>query len=71
MVRGRDALINVERGRELLRCLLGDIRIAPRGDYFVARMRLGIAQPILASNRGSGGAIFSELSALSRELKVA
>lgn len=52
-----DAPINVERGRELLRGLLGDIRIAPRGDHLVARMGLGIAQPILASNRGSGGRI--------------
>lgn len=52
-----DAPIDVERGRELLRGLLGDIRIAPRGDHLVARMGLGIAQPILASNRGSGGRI--------------
>lgn len=50
-----NAPIDVERGRELLRGLLGEIRSAPRGGCLVAKMGLE-CQPLLdGSIRGSGG----------------
>ena len=50
-----NAPIDIERGRELLRGLLGEIRIAPRGGYLVAKMGLE-CQPLLGGSiRGSGG----------------
>ena len=58
MVKGLGtAPINVERGRELLRGLLGQIRVAPRDGYLVAKMGLEL-QPLSGSSiRGSGGRI--------------
>lgn len=52
-----DAPIDIERGREVLKGLLGEIRIEPRDGYLVAKMGLEV-QPLLGtSNRGSGGRI--------------
>ena len=52
-----DAPIDVERGRAVLKDLLGPIWIAPRDGYLVAKMGLE-CQPLLGSSiRGSGGRI--------------
>jgi hypothetical protein len=52
-----DAPIDVQRGRSLLRGLLGEIRIAQRDGYLVAKMGLEL-QPLSGSSiRGSGGRI--------------
>jgi len=40
-----NAPIDVERGRELLHGLLGEIRIAPRGGYLVAKDGAGMPAP--------------------------
>lgn len=52
-----NAPIDRGRTREIVRGLLGDIRIAPRDGYLVAKMGLAI-QPLSGSSiRGSGGRI--------------
>ncbi len=50
-----DAPIDIERGRAMLRGLLGEIRIAPRDGYLVAMMGLELQPLSDSSNRGSGG----------------
>ena len=42
-----EAPIDVERAREAIRGLVGEIGIAPREGDLVARMRLEVVQPIL------------------------
>jgi hypothetical protein len=52
-----DAPIDVERGRELLRQVVGQIRIVPRDGYLVAKRGLAIQPLSDVSIRGSGGRI--------------
>lgn len=65
-----DAPIDVERAREAVREMLGEITIVPRDGYLVARMGLEVVQPILASNRGSGGLLPVQATPLLRQHSV-
>ena len=65
-----DASIDLERAREVVRGLLGEITIVPRDGYLVAQMGLEVVQPILASNRGSGGLLPIQAIPLLRKTSV-
>jgi hypothetical protein len=64
VARPGDAPVDVQRGKELPRGLLGAIRTAPRSGYLVATMGLEF-QP-LVSKRGSGGPIWQLIATLPR-----
>lgn len=65
-----DAPIDLERARESVRGLLGEITIVPKVGYLVARMGLEVVQPILASNHGSGGMLPIQSTPLLRQHSV-
>ena len=52
-----DAPVDIERGREALREILGEVQIAPHEGHLVAKMALSIDSQALACGCGSGGRI--------------
>lgn len=65
-----NAPTDIERTREIVRGLVGDIRIAPRDGYLVAKMGLAI-QPLSGSAiRGSGGLLSVQATPLLRQQSV-
>ena len=52
-----DAPVDIERSREALREILGEVQIAPHEGHLVAKMALSIDSQALACGRGSGGRI--------------
>jgi hypothetical protein len=65
-----DAPIDVERGRALLKGLLGPIWISPRDGDLVAKMGLELQPLSVSSIRGSGGPLLIHLPTSTRWLRA-